>query len=158
VNPQDPLANLHPLRDPAALGWWPPALGWWLLVAVATVLLAVLLVWLVRRYRADAYRRAGLRQLRALRERHQCEPDDAAYLATINALLKSVALRGYPEAHVAAQSGARWIEFLNRTLPDGDGFESAFADAGYRPDATSIDLDRLHDTAARWIRRHRSMT
>jgi hypothetical protein len=151
----DPLSQLRDIHLPVEPSWWPPAPGWWLLILLAIALLTVLLVWLIRRYRANAYRRAGLRQLRALRERQQSEPDAIAYLSTINGLLKSVALRGYPDADIAARSGDLWVDFLNRTLPPGSEFEPAFADAGYRPHEPALDLDRLHETAALWIRRHR---
>ena len=32
MNPQDPLAALHPLRTPEPIGWWPLAPGWWVLL------------------------------------------------------------------------------------------------------------------------------
>ena len=63
MNPQDPLAALHPLRTPEPIGWWPLAPGWWVLL-VAVVLLAALAVYLARRhYRRNAYRRVAMLQL-----------------------------------------------------------------------------------------------
>ncbi|NQY04093.1 MAG: DUF4381 family protein [Halieaceae bacterium] len=51
MNPQsDPLAALHPLREPAAIALWPPAPGWWLLALLLMVLLIAAALWLRRRY------------------------------------------------------------------------------------------------------------
>ena len=60
MNPQDPLAALHPLREPVAIGWWPPAPGWWLLAGLVLAALLALAWYALRRYRANAYRRQAL--------------------------------------------------------------------------------------------------
>lgn len=155
MNQPDPLANLHPLRTPEPLGWWPLAPGWWLLMALIGLALVAAAVWLLRRHRANAYRRTALQQLQALRDRQQREPDPLVFLASLNGLLKSVALRTFGQRTVAAASGAEWVAFLNRTAPADIAFDPALANAQYRPETPEVDLDRLGDMAALWIRRHR---
>ena len=66
MNPQDPLADLHPLRQPELIGWWPPALGWWLLLLAVILCVASLVYVLLWRYRRNAYRRRALIQLQSL--------------------------------------------------------------------------------------------
>ena len=66
MNPQDPLAALHPLREPLPIGWWPPAPGWWLLAGLALAALLLLAWHALRRYRANAYRRQALFRLTEL--------------------------------------------------------------------------------------------
>ena len=44
---------------------WPPAIGWWLLLGVLLVVAAVYAVRAIRRWKADAYRRAALAQLQS---------------------------------------------------------------------------------------------
>ena len=39
MNPEMMLSQLAPLREPAAIGWWPLAPGWWILLV--TTLLAL---------------------------------------------------------------------------------------------------------------------
>jgi Domain of unknown function (DUF4381) len=154
VNPVDPLAQLHPLRDPAAIGWWPLAPGWWLLVCIAAAALLALAWWALRRYRANAYRRQGLRQLEEIRQQLAQADDQSAFAMQINALLKSVALRTYPATEVAALSGEPWRHFLNSCLPQDHQFPRLFSTVIYSPDQSQLDFEALTETAKRWIKCH----
>lgn len=152
MNPPDPLAGLHPLRQPPPIDWWPPAPGWWLLLGLL-VLLAIVAGWLVwRRRQRSAYRRQGLRQLAALRQRLQQDQDAQVFAASVNALLKSVALRAYPRREVAASSGRQWLAFLRET--GGSTLPEELAAGPYRA-STEINTEELYQGAADWIRTHR---
>lgn len=154
MNPQDPLASLHPLREPPPISWWPPAPGWWLLAALLLVALATLAWYLLRRYRANAYRRQALAQLAQLEAQYRQRQDELQFLAATNALLKSVALVAYPRREVAASSGADWLAFLNSELRQDERFPEEFVTGAYRRSAPGVDVDRLRRSAAAWIRRH----
>ena len=154
MNPQDPLAALHPLRDPLPVEWWPPAPGWWILLVLLTVSIAIVGWMLLRRRRARAYRRQALTQLDSLRTRYQQTQDANAYLAEANALLKSAALVAYPRRDVAASSGSRWLAFLNDGLATADQFPEEFVNGGYRKSSLAIDVEQLHNNASKWIKRH----
>ena len=154
MNPQDPLANLHPLREPVAIAWWPLAPGWWLLIVIALAALLVLGYLLLRRYRANAYRREALARLQLLRQQYPHERDRSVYLAELNALLKSVALRAYPRRDIAASSGQQWLEFLNGSSKSGERFDNNLVDGAYRRDCPRIDLEQTQRAAATWIRHH----
>jgi hypothetical protein len=156
VNPQDPLANLHPLRQPELIGWWPPAPGWWLVACLLIIILA-LLVYLLRRHRAkNAYRRRALWQLQNLHAQYQVDAEATSYLQHINALLKSVALLAYPRAMVAAQHGANWREFLNRSLPPEAQLPTEFDTVVYQQHCPTIDVAHVHRAAEHWIKKHRA--
>ncbi len=155
MNPQDPLAALNPLREPAAIGWWPPAPGWWILLVLGLGAAAALSIFLLRRYRRSAYRRRALRQLQALQSDHQENRDDLRYVKNVNALLKSVALLAYPARDVASRHGAAWRSFLNDSLPPAEHFTQDFDEAAYRTTLPAIDTERLHRSAHSWIRRHK---
>jgi len=155
VTPQDPLAGLHPLREPAAIGWWPPAPGWWALLCLVLVAAAILGYVLWRRHRRNAYRRRALAQLDTLRLAYRESGDTLRYVEQVNALLKSVALLSYPRDLVAAQHGETWRSFLNRCLPPTAHFSPSFENAAYRKTAPDIDTDLLHRSAEHWIREHR---
>jgi hypothetical protein len=156
MNPQDPLAALHPLRAPDAISWWPPAPGWWALL-FALVLVALLAAYLLRRrYLRNAYRRRALLQLERAQRAYQQSGDASHYLGQINALLKRVALLSYPEGDIAATHGAQWRAFLNNSLPEAMQLPAGFDDAAYRKNCTEIDLSQVHRAAQHWIRQHRA--
>ena len=140
MNPEDPLANLHPLRQPELIGWWPPAPGWWLLLCLAVIAVA-LVIYLVRRHqRKNAYRRHALHQLQALDAQYHADNNAGEYLAHINALLKSVALLAYSRSSVASQHGAAWRNFINLSLPSDVQLPSEFDDAIYQSQNPQIDM------------------
>ena len=157
MNPQDPLANLNPLRQPELITWWPLAPGWWLLLCIALLGLAALVYFLVRRYRGNAYRRRALQQLQQLQQEYLVDRDASAYLAKTNALLKSVALVAYPRRDVAARSGEQWLNFLNDPLSATEQFQPGFVTAAYQRVCPQIDMEQIHRSAATWIKRHEVM-
>jgi Domain of unknown function (DUF4381) len=109
------LDNLRDIVEPASIPWWPPAPGVWLLLALVAVwTVAGLGLWWVR-WRRQAYRRAGLRELRVIAARLDAAPERAAALVDLAALLKRVALVAYAREQVAALSGDAWLTFLDRT-------------------------------------------
>lgn len=154
MNPQDPLAALQPLREPGLISWWPLAPGWWLLGALLLILLIAGLVALLRRYRANAYRRQALVRLQALQQAFEESNNRDQYVARLNALLKSVALVAYPRREVAAISGDKWLAFLNSGIDAKRHFEPAFTNAVYRETCADLDMDKVQHCAHHWIRRH----
>ena len=154
MNPTDPLAQLHPLREPALIGWWPPAPGWWLLLALALLLLAAGAWYLYRRHRRNAYRRLGLRQLDSIQQQYGQERNTQQAVQAVNALLKGVALKAYPRREIAAVSGEAWYEFLLGSAPAGPAFDPAALSAQYRPEAGDINIEALIRAARHWISRH----
>lgn len=157
MNPQDPLAALHPLREPLQIGWWPPAPGWWLLLAALLLLLGAGLYFMWRHYRRNAYRRQALLQLKAIRAHYLQDRDERACITATNTLLKSVAIKAYPRRDVAAISGEPWLEFLNAGLGSEHTFDAGFALAAYRPASGAVDVDALYSSAALWIQRHKAV-
>lgn len=157
MNPQDPLAALHPLRAPEPLPWWPPAPGWWLLAG----LLLVALIWGAwrywRHYRSNRYRRSARRALQGILDRHSEHGDAARTLGELNTLLKAVALQSCPRAEVASLSGEHWRSFLNEGLARTRSplrFPEAVARA-HAPDPGPVDTVALQRCAEAWLQRHR---
>ena len=156
MNPQDPLASLHPLRQPELIGWWPLAPGWWVLLVLLIVILAAL-VYLVRRHRKkNAYRRQALRQLQVLQMQFQSDSNASIFVGQTNALLKSVAMLAYPHIDVAGQHGEAWRLFLNRSLPVSAQLPSDFDNAMYQKDCPDIDVEHVHRAAQHWIKHHKA--
>jgi hypothetical protein len=154
MNPQDPLANLHPLREPGVIGWWPLAPGWWVLLAIAILALVALAWFLIRRYRANAYRRRALAQLAGIYTDFDRDGDSGHCLQQVNALLKSVALRAWPRRQVAAATGEAWLAFLNGSSGGGELFDARYGTALYRGGEPDLDMAAIRAAATRWIVRH----
>lgn len=141
------IDTLNDVEAPAPISMLPQTGGW----IVAAVLLAALLIWLAlrwhRRYKAEAYRRAGVAALKAL---------PVSDLAGAEILLRRTAIAGFGRARVAGLQGEDWLTFLETTCP-GAGFHSeagrSLAAAPYAPSAAQAPEARA--LAARWIGHHR---
>jgi hypothetical protein len=151
-------ATLDQLKDihlPPPVGWWPPAPGWWLLlIGVAGLALAG---YFLRRYFKHSYRRAALRELRALRE-NAIGLGDRSRLELLAALLRRVAIRSCGREQVAPLSGEAWLAFLDRSGKTGQfttGVGRALGSDLYRA-GVEADLQGLFPLVESWIRRHRA--
>ena len=158
------LDNLRDIVEPTSIPWWPPASSVWLLLALVAVwTVAGLILWWGR-WQRQAYRRAGLRELRGIAARLNAAPKRAAALVDLAALLKRVALVAYAREQVAALSGDAWLTFLDRTggtarFTRGPG--AVLATVSSRPGlAAALDaaqVEALVATAQDWMRRHREL-
>ena len=146
TNLVDLIDRLADPAEPAAVAMTPQTPGWTVLGVLFALLLAGLAWRAVRRWRANAYRRAALAEL-------QRAGDDPAAIAEV---LRRAALAAWPRERVAGLSGGDWLAFLDAT--GGGGFSDAsgqvLAQAPYGRSAGP--LPGLRDLAARWVRRHRT--
>lgn len=143
----DMIAQLVPPPEPPAIPMWPATP---LAKGLCALLLLILLLFIWRQiqtYRANAYRRAALAELR------QSEGD----AAQIAAILRRTALAAYPREEVAALTGEHWLEFLNQHYP-GNAFEGEVGrellHSPYRK-TTSHKSDALVQATQDWIRHHK---
>ena len=165
MNPQDPLAALNPLREPALIGWWPLAPGWWVLIVLLLVAIPVLCYYLHKRHKSNTYRRLALLQLKEINTELEARDPDSARehiaLTATNALLKAVALRVFPRHDIAALSGTAWLDFLNGTAgsnADEARFPTEFANAAYQRHNLDLDMQQISAAAEHWIKTHKAST
>jgi Domain of unknown function (DUF4381) len=142
-----PLDKLHDFYQPPAPAWTPQTFGWYVLFVVAGLLVIWVVVHQTRKWLANRYRRAALRQL------------DLLPVNELSALLKRTALAAWPRERVASLSGAEWLRFLNEAAGD-ETFHSPPAnrveELALQPVTLSNeDEHALREAAATWIRRHR---
>jgi hypothetical protein len=129
------------------------------LIALALLLLAALVFFFHRRYRANAYRRQAVKQLQELHNDWLAGSNVHTYLGAINALLKSVALRAFPRSDVASRNGAEWVLFLNQTLSaktGGSHFTEEFAAAHYQAATPAVNCEDIYHATTLWIKQHRA--
>ena len=146
MNPEIMLSQLAPLREPAAISWWPLAPGWWIVLALSVTLLTGVFLRLRKRRRKNSYRRIALAALEELRSR-QAGTDE------LNWLLKAAALRAYPQEQVAGLHGAAWQQFLASTCPKVASETFAELDALYQREPSPVS-GHLFEAAENWIRQH----
>jgi len=139
-------AKLHDFYQPAPPSWMPQTIGWYVLFALLAVALAWWAFRVIRRWRANRYRREALRVL------------PATPASQLSALLKRTALSAWPRQDVAALTGASWLAFLNRTTPKPAFAEppaTVVEDIALHPDPLpSSDEAVLREKTAHWIRNH----
>ena len=146
MNPEMMLSQLAPLREPAAIGWWPLALGWWIVVALSVALLTGLVLWLRKRRLRTAYRRIALATLDELRSREAGQDE-------LNWLLKAAALKAYPHEQVAGLHGTSWQQFLASSCPKVASGAFAELDTLYQREPSPVS-GHLFEAAENWIRQH----
>jgi hypothetical protein len=138
------LDNLREIIFPPPVPWWPLAPGWWILLGLLTLLgvTAAFRAW--RTWRANAYRRAALRELAA-----------GGSVAAIAEILKRTALVAYPRTDVASLSGSAWSAWLAET--GGRQVPTAVTEAltlGVFAQHDAADVGEVTAFAADWIRSH----
>jgi hypothetical protein len=151
----DPLTALRDIHLPSGLPWWPPAPAWWLLLLLLLLAaLTLLLPKLRRRYRRLRLRRATLRTIAGLRERHRRGEAQQALAAELSLLLRRTAMTQFPHEPVAGLIGRPWLEFLERSgardeFTRDPGRELTLAP--YRHD-NDIDMEGLLTLSERWVK------
>jgi hypothetical protein len=138
------LDNLRDIVEPPPVPWWPPAPAWWVLFAVMVVFAVLVAFRAWHRWRADAYRRAALRELHS-----------ATTVAEIAEILKRTALCAYPRTDVAALSGSAWCQWLGQT--GGQEVPHPIAEALTQCVFGKEDVGKVGDVAAfaaGWITVH----
>lgn len=163
MNAQDPLAQLRDIQLPESTGWWPLAWGWWLLLALVIIALAFTLYRLRKRRRQQRYRREALAELDRAYQHYRNSGDTAAYLQSLNQLLRRAALSSRPperHASVAGLTGQAWLDFLDDQLPDADrpfteGPGRALLAGPYQANPQA-DVEALQQLGQRWLRDHSS--
>ena len=140
------LDRLHDIVEPAAVPWWPPAPGWYFVLAIAAVVVAWMGCQIWRQWRANAYRRAALRELQTVRNS-----------AEIAELLRRTALAVAPRSKIASLSGESWAAWLDSSVSESmpQSVHRLLAGSVYDPDSQSPDVSLFRNYAKTWIERHR---
>jgi len=139
------LDVLHDLVLPPAVPWWPPAPGWYVVIALALIAAALVALRAWKRRRANAYRRAALRELAALQD-----------VPAIAELLRRTALAVAPRSLIAEKTGTEWLDWLAAQCPVAmpDTVREQLTTGVYGRPAARDELSALRDYAGRWISRH----
>ena len=139
------LQNLHDIVIPDEVSWWPPAPGWFIVTALVVAALGYHAWRRYRTWKADAYRRAALRELATART-----------AAEVGEVLRRTALAIAPRETIAGLHGASWTDWLASRCaePLPETLTAELSRSIYQPASSSNEVPALRDFASHWIRSH----
>lgn len=155
--PADPLAQLHDILLPDAIGWWPLAPGWWALLLFVLILMATAIFYRRRNTLRNHYRQQALVELFAL---DTLAADPAKLLQAYSLLLRRTALTAQPVHFPVDIKGEAWLAWLDHQCPpSADSFLNGSGKAllsGPYEKTPAIHFNELRSLTENWIRSHRN--
>ena len=100
--PNPALAELQDIIHPDPIGAWPLAIGYWLVLAIVISLITLLVIWLRKRARYFAPRRAAKQLL------NQLDRQAPSYVSDVNSILKRTAMSYLSREAIASLDGKAW--------------------------------------------------
>ena len=142
------LDRLHDIALPTAVPWWPPAPAWYAVMGILLVLILALAHRAWRRHRANAYRRAALRELASARD-----------LPSIAELLRRTALAIAPREEIARMTGEPWLAWLaaRACVVIPENVREQLNSGVYARAGADQELAELREFAAHWIAHHQAL-
>ncbi len=104
------LASLQDIQTPTEIGLWPIAYGYWILIAIALISSIAIFVYLSKRRKHNAAKRAALLALAEL------DLQAANYITNVSAVLKRAAMSYCERDLVASLSGSAWHKWLSEQV------------------------------------------
>lgn len=155
MDPQQPL-QLKDIHFPPSPDIWPLAIGWWILLTIL-LLLAVWLIFLIRKYlKIKKLQKMLLDELGQLENKLIHSPDKIL-ISEINILLRRLALTYYPQVEVASLTGSDWLDFLDKsggTKSFSSGAGKILAEAPYRSgQLENYNGDEFIPLIHNWVRK-----
>jgi len=115
ANPQQAqlLEQLHDIRLPDNVSWWPLAIGWWIAIVIFITIITLLIVRAILRHRRKRFARYALLELEEIK--HSNNQD---WLMESQQIMRRTSLCYFPRSQVAVMDSKHWINFLNQTGSD----------------------------------------
>lgn len=159
----DALSGLADIVVPAPISMAPTTWGWAVLGIVVCTGLVVLLIFGLRSYFRNHYRRQALAELSAIAERIESDEKRRDAVLLIPPLLKRTALAATSSATLPGLSGPPWIAFLQASAPPHviEGPAAYYlAEGEYRSGAAPAlhEARQLSHAARAWIEGHHVRT
>ena len=154
MNPQgtDLLSQLRDIHGAPEAPWWPPAPGWWVLAALVAILLFLAIRKLMQQYRVRQRRLQLISFLEKVERDVDPRKQPEEYLASLNRVLKIVALRAFPGSHCAQMQGREWTDFLQIKLGEkAPGDELSILATGPYQRHPRFDAGTLSEITRLWI-------
>lgn len=141
------LAQLQDIIHPDPIGAWPWAIGYWLVLALVIALITLLVIWLRKRARDFAPKKAAKQLL------NQLDKQATSYASDVNSLLKRTAMTYLSREAIASLDGEAWAAWLDSYLPEHKR-QRICPLLAKRHQATPLTLaeaNELHQLAQAWL-------
>jgi Domain of unknown function (DUF4381) len=130
--------------------------GWYVLGGLFLLVLLVLGIWWLRRYRRNRYRRQAIREIGLIQSRY-AGSDIGIGLYEINMLVKRIAMTDYQRSETAGLRRSAWIDFLNRSQGTVlfDSCEDDLLEELYNGKTVAGHPEVFIYKVEEWIRKHK---
>ena len=153
ADPVDPLTLLKDIHLPPDPAFWPPAVGWWLIAFLIPGIIWFTVRTIINRLDAGRPAREFIHHLNQVTIDERDSMDHALY--EISRLVKQFAIHRYGRQRTASLAGKEWLEFLDSTTKNGDGFSTTAGKAlGSQMYHRNIDTNpaELKDLLIEWAK------
>lgn len=148
--------DLGAIYEPEAIPMTYDSVGWYVVFSVLGLALIIILYWLIKRYKKNAYRRQASTMLAKIQEKFYAK-EDFECINEAMVLLKYVAITTYGRDVVAHLSGSDWLQFLDEKrkleafVPLADLIHAAL----YQNKVTdSVQAKHFFSVTHKWIKTH----
>ena len=141
------LAQLQDIIHPDPIGAWPWAIGYWLVLALVIALITLLVIWLRKRARDLAPKKAAKQLL------NQLDRQATSYASDVNSLLKRTAMTYLSREAIASLDGEAWAAWLDSYLPEHkrQRISPLLAKRHQATPLTLAEANELHQLAQAWL-------
>ena len=145
--PNPALAQLQDIIHPEPIGAWPWAIGYWLVLALVIALITLLVIWLRKRARDLAPKKAAKQLL------NQLDRQATSYASDVNSLLKRTAMSYLSREAIASLDGEAWAAWLDSYLPEHkrQHIGPLLAKRHQATPLTLAEANELHQLAQAWL-------
>ena len=145
--PNPALAQLQDIIHPEPIGAWPWAIGYWLVLALVIALITLLVIWLRKRARDFAPKKAAKQLL------NQLDRQTTSYASDVNTLLKRTAMSYLSREAIASLDGEAWATWLDSYLPEHkrQHIGPLLAKRHHAMPLTLAEANELHQLAQAWL-------
>ena len=156
--PNDPVAGLIDIPLPQAISLWPATSTSRIAIVLLIVGLIATIIWFMRRWHANRYRRAALTELEGIVHSPVVEKDPVLTIDNLALLVRRTALVAFHRERIAPLNGAPWLDFLDRSYAGHEfsrGAGRALRLVPYAPRSVATgDVAPLADLVRHWIGTH----
>ncbi|MFP8844580.1 DUF4381 domain-containing protein [Shewanella baltica] len=145
--PNPALADLQDIIHPDPIGAWPWAIGYWLVLGLVIALITLLVIWLRKRARDFAPKKAAKQLL------NQLDRQAPSYVSDVNSLLKRTAMSYLSREAIASLDGEAWATWLDSYLPapKRQRIGHLLAKRHQPTPLTLAEANELHELAQAWL-------